>query len=418
MLFASGNNEILRVPSFARKFDLKMQTPTLLASGNPKSDDNYRENFVRCARWSPDGKQALAQCEDRTFQFHIIEPDSVFSQPDAILDFAWYPWSNIDSPGSSCFVASVKECPVKLLDATDGRLRASYKIVDHRERQVAPHSLAFNVFGTHLYCGYEDAIEVFDFLRPGEGTTIKTAPSKKSKDGMKGIVSSISFAPDQSGVYAASSLASSITLFAENSGDDAVAYLDGMASAITQVKFNPTQPHLLYATQRRNDEILCWDIRQPFDVLCRFRRKASRTNQKLLFDVDPSGQWLISGDEDGGICFFNMFSENSEATFRFHAHNDAVGSVHFHPSQSLLLSASGSRHFNQGTTGDPSGSETSESESTDEDMDKDASCHHITRRKHAKPPFTTDSSMKIWSLQSNLDYGAPESGAVLSHTEI
>lgn len=80
--------------------------------------------------------------------------------------------------------------------------------MDHRERQVAPHSMAFNCTATQLktfyfnpycyfdvnfyylfslYCGYEDAIEVFDFQRPGEGTKIPTTPSKKSKEGMKGI---------------------------------------------------------------------------------------------------------------------------------------------------------------------------------------------------------------------------------------
>lgn len=131
-------------------------------------------------------------------------------------------------------MASVRECPVKLLDASDGRasfyglpphppgsfqransslmlqLRASYPIVDHRERQVAPHSVAFNVganrcvdpgseprfctlmyvtpclCGVRLYCGFEDAIEVFDIHRPGEGTRLRTTPSKKSRDGLKG----------------------------------------------------------------------------------------------------------------------------------------------------------------------------------------------------------------------------------------
>lgn len=41
-----------------------------------------------------------------------------------------------------------------------------------------------------LYCGFEDAVEVFDFARPGEGTRLMTTPSKKSKDGLKGIYQS------------------------------------------------------------------------------------------------------------------------------------------------------------------------------------------------------------------------------------
>jgi len=75
----------------------------------------------------------------------------------------------------------------------------------NRERQVAPHSLAFNptadkyVFSTtfpldseriyrytRLYCGFDSAIEIFDVNRPGEGTRLLTSPNKKSRDGMKG----------------------------------------------------------------------------------------------------------------------------------------------------------------------------------------------------------------------------------------
>ena len=37
-----------------------------------------------------------------------------------------------------------------------------------------------------LYCGFQDAIEVFDVNYPGEGERIFTTPSKKSRSGLKG----------------------------------------------------------------------------------------------------------------------------------------------------------------------------------------------------------------------------------------
>lgn len=70
---------------------------------------------------------------------------------------------------------------------------------------------------------------------PGEGTKLATTPSRKSKDGMKGIVSSIAFSPDYSGLYAAAGLSGAVMLLTEATGEDAIAYLDGMTSAITQV---------------------------------------------------------------------------------------------------------------------------------------------------------------------------------------
>lgn len=132
-----------------------------------------------------------------------------------------------------------------------------------------------------------------------------------------GIVSSIAFCSDYSGLFAASSLSGAVTLFSEATGEDPIAFLDGIKSAITQVhtyayvvlfqltplqvKFNPSQPHLLYASQRRSDDILCWDVREPFEVLKRFKRSGSSSNQKLLFDIDPTGRWLASGDD---VCYF------------------------------------------------------------------------------------------------------------------
>jgi hypothetical protein len=62
------------------------------------------------------------------------------------------------------------------------------------------------------------------------------------------------------------------------------------------------QPNLLYAAQRRSDKILCWDVREPLEIRQTYVRKAKSTNQKLLFDVDPTGQWLITGDEVSEDC--------------------------------------------------------------------------------------------------------------------
>ncbi|EEB99742.1 hypothetical protein MPER_00504, partial [Moniliophthora perniciosa FA553] len=136
---------------------------------------------------------------------------------------------------------------------------------NHRERFIAPHSLSFNLYGTRLYCGFEDAIEVFDVGQPGEGTRLPTTPSKKSKDGLKAFCPSYT-----SDYYAAGSLSqtgSNIALFSETQGEIPVMFLGGGAKAgVTQLQFNPMQPHLLYASYRRRNEIYCWDLRGSVDM--------------------------------------------------------------------------------------------------------------------------------------------------------
>ncbi|OCB88842.1 WD40 repeat-like protein [Sanghuangporus baumii] len=376
--------------------------PIAVAQGRPRESEEYPENFFRCAKWCPDGGCAL-------------DVDLVFRQPSPIVDFAWYPGATASNPSSYCFLASVRECPVKLLDASNGRLRASYKLVDHRERQIAPHCLAFNCMATHLYCGYEDAIEVFDFQQPGEGTKLPTTPSKKSRDGMKGIVSSISFCSDYSGLYAASSLASAIALFSEQTGADPVAYLDGMAAPVTQVKFDPMRPHILYAAQRRSNEILCWDVREPLEVLRSFARKSAGTNQKLLFDIDPAGRWLATGDQDGYISMFDLHTENSEPTIKFKAHDDSIGSLAFNPVDATLLSVSGSRHFDDSSvishSGGSESSDSSDSESEwDEDDEGGYMRNYIRRRRQPIRPLVVDSSVKIWKFSPGEDVRQTDTG--------
>jgi hypothetical protein len=107
-----------------------------------------------------------------------------------------------------------------------------------------------------FYCGFLDSIEVFDLNSPGEGTRLLTIPTKRSKDGLRGaffpsyvdsryaeqlqgIISSLSFCPDFSGLYAAGTFTSSIGMFAENTGAEVLMYLDGVSGPISHVSWVP-----------------------------------------------------------------------------------------------------------------------------------------------------------------------------------
>lgn len=51
----------------------------------------------------------------------------VFPRAAPILDFVWYPRATPRDASSFCFVASVRESPVQLLDASDGRVSYLFK---------------------------------------------------------------------------------------------------------------------------------------------------------------------------------------------------------------------------------------------------------------------------------------------------
>ncbi|KAF8188715.1 WD40-repeat-containing domain protein [Pholiota molesta] len=415
------------------------RTPSFISVLNTPPNQGHRHDFPRSAKWCADGSTVIAQTESGKFQRYDVAsqdsesptqdrfPAQEFPQAAPVLDFVWYPTATPRDPASFCFVASVRECPVKLLDASDGRLRASYKIVDHRERFIAPHSLAFNLTAQKLYCGFEDAIEVFDLSRPGEGTRISTTPNKKSKDGLKGIISALAFSPSytaEEAFYAAGSFTPTphnIGLFSDAQAEPLMYVGGGPRAGVTQLQFNPMQPHILYAGYRGHASgmIYSWDIRANVDAPLEIFRKSpsstlastQRSNQRMHFDVDVAGRLLSVGDQDGSISVFELDGgntlENADVSLvhessndgldtkvtlpklRFKAHEDAVGSVAFHPFKSILLSASGSWHFLKGYH---------EEEADDEFDDGDVPRDRLAQGPQLRP-VALDSTMKIWDLR-------------------
>ncbi|KAJ8073453.1 hypothetical protein PM082_011729 [Marasmius tenuissimus] len=372
-----------------------------------------RSNFVRIAKWCPDGSTVLTQREDRSYRMvHFPSLDDslpagaqssppqslTLQQPAPIVDFLWYPTASPKDPASFCFVSSVRDSPVKLLDASNGRLRASYPIIDHVERFIAPHSLAFNPYGTRLYCGFENAIEVFDVGQPGEGTRLMTTPNKKSKDGLKGIVSALAFCPSYTtDWFAAGSLAptsSNVAIYSETQGEVPVMFLGNESKAgVTQLMFNPMRPHLLYASFRRRTEVACWDLRSNANIPWKLYSPPSATpeeltNQKRRFDVDIGGRWLSVGSQDGSISLFDLDEEDNTQqrhyeeplgvlpTLGFKAHEDSVTTAAFRPTSSDMVSTSGSRCF--------------EGDSSDEEEDD------VNVKATKKQPIVRDGSIRLW----------------------
>lgn len=79
---------------------------------------------------------------------------------------------------------------------------------------------------------------------------------------------------------------------------------------------------------------------------------------------------------------------------------DAIGSTSFHPLHPLLLSVSGSRHFDHLPPDSPSG--TSSSGSSGEE-DESAQKTHVVRKSRArKQPETKDDSIRLWDFSGSV----------------
>lgn len=216
-------------------------------------------------------------------------------------------------------------------------------------------------YSCRIYCGSNNMVEIFDTTRPGKDSTKRpTCPTRRSKKGQKGVISSLAFNPDHSNLYAAGSYLKTIGLY-DGRADELLLLLrdkhlnsrkraklsSGTSSteagasttsqgqdqkrppmgAVTQVQFTPDGLHL-YSASRQDSYIRCWDIRNTVQVLHRLERPGDVTNQRLSFDISSDGKWLSTGDMNGDISIFNLENpvdgEVERLTTRIRGHEGMV----------------------------------------------------------------------------------------------
>lgn len=290
-----------------------------------------------------------------------------------------------------------------------------------------------------------------------------TRPSKKSKEGLKGIVAALSFSP--TGTYFAAG-----TLTPASPAADNIALYDGSegmqvlsvggvwtreSGGVVQLMFSHTDASRLYAAFRRSDCVWAWDLRNASAPVYRFEPeevmpirapgssgwnndagvlKYNRTNQKIHFDIEHGGRWMGKGDQVGNIAIYDLHAnhhlvetgmarvsgfgtgntENDPMNVirpvqEFKAHADAIGSVTFHPLLPVLLSVSGSRHFDAEAsphvsfTGSEGNAHSDSDSASDSGEGEGAHCWQrpcgVIERRRARPqPTVRDASIKLWDL--------------------
>jgi len=87
----------------------------------------------------------------------------------------------------------------------------------------------------------------------------------------------------------------------------------------------------------------CWDIRNTTNDIFTVYRKCT-TNQRLYFDLDPSGNYLHTGDQDGQLLVYDLSSYGT-LVHQQKIHSDSCNSISIHPSFPFIVSSSGQRRF-------------------------------------------------------------------------
>ncbi|RWS31061.1 hypothetical protein B4U80_05124, partial [Leptotrombidium deliense] len=349
---------------------------------------------------SPDGSCILTNSEDHKLRlFNIpselctlplslqninISISSVLTMAESeiIYDYCWYPKMNSNDASTSLLLSTSKDNPIHVWDAYTGQIVSTFKCYNHLDELVAAHSLCFSSDGSRLYSGFDKCIRVFDSSRPGRDCDVRYTYGDKI--GQKGIISCIATTPQKPSLYAAGSYGKHVGIYDENSEEE-ICVLEGQNGGITHLMFS-VDGNMLYSGGRKDDEILCWDLRNYGDVMFAMQRSVT-TNQRIYFDVSPDGCFLVSGNDDGTATFWDLcsYSINSNDKYlpalkHMKVHSDCVNGVSFHPSLPLIATSSGQRRFMQ-----------IKDEYSDDNEDKDEPIFSTQN-------LITENSLKLWWL--------------------
>ncbi|ESO92885.1 hypothetical protein LOTGIDRAFT_120154 [Lottia gigantea] len=319
---------------------------------------NKENNFIKGCKWSPDGSCLLTNSDDNILRLFNTPPQiydgSLLDVPEmknvlkmkvgeTIYDYSWYPLMNSSDPESCCLISTSRCMPVHMWDAFTGDLICSYKSYDQADEMVAAHSVAFNNEGNKIYCGFTKTIRVFDVSRPGRNFENRKTFVKSV--GQPGIISCIKFCPVDSSLYAAGSYSRTIALYYEPQGELACSFT-GHQGGVTHILWSPDGTKL-YSGARKDGEIICWDLRNPSKILFTVNRQVE-TNQRIYFDLDSSGRYLISGNHDGTISVWDVLQledTRPKAILSYKGHYDTVNGVSLHPYLPVVATSSGQRHY-------------------------------------------------------------------------
>ncbi|XP_034951119.1 telomerase Cajal body protein 1 [Chelonus insularis] len=329
----------------------------LLCTTNKEHElEGCPNNHTKGCLWSPDGTCLLVPFADFRIRLYDL-PSELYStklsdilsplplkaalkikEGGLIYDICWYPWMSSWDPVTCCFLATSKETPVHLWDAFTGKLRATYRAYNQVDEVDAAISVRFGNDGNTIWSGFKGIVRSFDINRPGR--QVDDIVMKTNFPKMHGIVSCIRDNPISPGLLAIGTYSKCIGLY-----KDGPLCLFETDSGVTQLEFSPCGTKL-YSAVRRNNEFLCWDLRNPGKILYSLENRQSDTNQRIQFCISHDGSEIISGGTDGVVRVWKteeLINNTIIPSWNIPITDDCVNGVDIHRTFPILASSSGQR---------------------------------------------------------------------------
>ncbi|KAG1668608.1 hypothetical protein FOA52_001477 [Chlamydomonas sp. UWO 241] len=353
-------------------------------------------NFLKGARWSPDGACLLTASDDNWLRIYDLPQDALecpavartavdglrdagdaeaaasdaasaeaasgsdgqggmgdslpvalrVQEGETIYDMAWYPLMSAADPATCCFATTSRAHPIHLWDACTGALRCTYRGFNDVDEVTPAFSTAFSADGSRLIGGYNKSFLMFDVSRPGRdyAKKVSTHAKRRPDESLPGMVSALAFSGYETGghLVAVGSYGGGIALYDARTWE--MTYLlKGHKGGVTQVRFTPDGNFLLSGA-RQDGDLICWDLREGCTgELYRMPRDTRSTNQRVGFSVEPCGRHVATGGSGGCVRVFDLQTGRQVDDVRVSL--DTVNGCDFHPNLNLLAVATGHRRY-------------------------------------------------------------------------
>jgi len=305
--------------------------------------------------WSPCGLH-LAVSSDTSIQVYSpglssmrhteLTPSSSIKHAECLYSWQWR-----NGPSCTSFVVTTgRYQPVQLYSCQTNNtqpaihLASTYKCINQLDELSHAFSVSLDKSAKTLFCGLKGEVRVFDVCRPGRHSTCHVT---RGEGGQCGIISCLAVS-EAVPVYAAGCYDRTVGLYSADQGARLCVFR-GHMGGVTQVMFSKDGTKL-FSGGRKDNDIVCWDIRQPGMVLYTMQREVT-TNQTIQFSLSNCQKYLTSANTDGSVRIWDLDKQADcltgilEPVTGWLLHRDAVSGVSWHPDGDKLATCSGQRHF-------------------------------------------------------------------------
>jgi WD40 repeat protein len=263
---------------------------------------------------------------DKTSQHQLWIASFSFRESEIVYDFDIYPWLRVTGeilrcdvadryfsfyasrtdPETCCIITCTKDHPIGLWHLLYGKRVGSYSAYNDKDELVTPLTAVFDPSGERIYAGYDSCLRIFRVVRPGrECEELRLTPSRRSKEGLKGRISSIAFSPEEGGrMYAVGCYSGKVGIYSEASHEPFVIFDSQHVYGVSQIAFSP-EGYYFISSGRKDDWVTVWDLRMTGRELYHLERPM-KTHQRTRFSIQRQQSLLMVGDQVSHIELFDM----------------------------------------------------------------------------------------------------------------